>query len=514
MTLETSKASNGWQLRAQRVAQLKQLKPGARVHVAGVCGTGTSAVALLLKEQGFFVSGSDKAFYPPMDAIVRKHCDRLYEEFSAAHITADLDLVVIGNALGASNPEVQQTLALGLQYCSMPDVFEAFLIGSRDFCPTSVVVAGTHGKTTTTALTSWLFESAGRLPGYFLGGIPENFSTHIRPVSTTIPLEKRVVVLEGDEYDSAYFAKWPKFHSYRPDIFLVTSLEFDHADIYQSVDDIRMQFREALLGMADGAVALFWTGAQQLQLLAKELRELGFKNKIYFYGATNEADFKLVSRNVLPEVGQQLTLNLQGQHCEFQIPASGEHNALNALAAAAIGQLSGLSAEQMGQAFKSFSGVKRRQQQLFKSDKLLLLEDFAHHPTAVKTTLQGLKEQYPNRRLVAVFEPRSNTSRRNFFQQSYADSFAPADVAILQAVADANVYSAFGENSEVLRVDIIVDEIAKTGKEAFLCDDADAILKLLQLVMQFGDVVVLMSNGAFGGLPAKLKSWVETHSFA
>ena len=225
-----------------RIKLAATFRPGAHVHFIGICGSGMAQAAVLMKDLGYKVTGSDKAFYPPMGDVVKATAEQIYEGYSAGNLNGKPDLVVIGNNISPNNPEAESVFAQGLSYCSMPELFAAFLIGKRDFCPTSIVVSGTHGKTTTSCAIATFFDVAGFRPGYFVGGVPLNLPSGIRKVNTNIPLSKRVVVLEGDEYDSAFFAKWAKFHSYRPDILVVTSLEFDHADIYDSIEEIELEF--------------------------------------------------------------------------------------------------------------------------------------------------------------------------------------------------------------------------------------------------------------------------------
>ena len=487
-----------------RAAYAAALPPGARIHLSGACGTGMASVLSLLKQLGFNVSGSDKAFYPPMGEVVRKTADRVYEGYSAENLRDAPDLVVIGNSLSRGNPEVEHVLEQGIPFASMPEVFEALLIGERTFCPVSLVVAGTHGKTTTTAAAAFLLERAGRKPGFFVGGMPREFETSVRPVSRDVALEKRVVVLEGDEYDSAFFAKYPKFHSYRPDCLILTSVEFDHADIYNNVEEIETEFTRLAASMPEKSLVLVCSESEGAAKLAESWRRSGvYKGELLFYGRGAEAAFKLLGRYPGPE-GQRLHLRLDEVELQAQTPLSGEHNALNLLAAAGACKRLGVTAEALISGITGFTGVRRRQQIIASCGGITAIEDFAHHPTAVAVTLAGLREAYAGRRIIAVFEPRSNTSRRAFFQEEYPGSFESADIVVLREVADAGGYQGTGQEIVALDVRRIMEELKERGKEARAFAGIDEILDFLLAKKAPGDVIVLMSNGDFGGLPLRL----------
>ena len=483
------------------------LPAGSHIHISGVCGTGTASVLTLLKSLGYRVTGSDKAFYPPMGDVVRKEADKVFEGYSADNLSPRPALVVIGNALSRSNPEVEYVLANDIPFASMPEVFSALLIGSRDDCPTSVVVSGTHGKTTTSAAAAALFESAGRKPGFFVGGMPKNFSTSIRPVDKSIAAPLRVVVLEGDEYDSAFFAKYSKFHSYRPDIALVTSLEFDHADIYNSIEEIENEFTKFVARVPKtGAILVADSGEHLEPLTAAWEKSKEISARILRYGEKPSSQFRLLKREIVntKSAVQALQFNLDGKELRCETQLSGAQNAWNLLAVAAIGRLCGLNDEQIKKGIADFSGVLRRQNVIADKNGILVIEDFAHHPTAVQLTLEGLKEQFPGRRLIAVFEPRSNTSRRNFFQDAYAKSFGAADEVIIRKVADPGGYS--GTSSEVVALDVdkIVSELQANRKAAAALASIDEIVAKLATNAKRGDLIVLMSNGDFGNLPKLL----------
>lgn len=497
-----------------RVRQVSALNPGAHIHISGVCGTGTASVAQLLKQLGFVVTGSDQAFYPPMGEVIRQTLDVVYENFSAENLSSSPisghdrpALVVIGNSLRRDNPEVLYTLSEKLSYASMPEVFAALLIGRRETCPVSIVVAGTHGKTTTTAAIATMLDRAGRAPGYFIGGIPNDLPNSVRPVNLNVPLAERAVVLEGDEYDSAFFAKWPKFHSYRPDIVVMTSLEFDHGDIYLNVEEIETEFlRLARRVPASGAILLAAHSAR-LQRLAAEWRQDSLVlAPLLTYGSEPGSDYYLTDRKLdlsAPTARQELSIQSHHGTGRLQTFLPGEYNAHNLLAAYAVGRLVGLTAESATSALGQFSGVKRRQQQIFSRAGIVILEDFAHHPTAVQVTLLGLRESYPQARLIAIYEPRSNTSRRAFFQTEYLHAFQPADMIYLREVQQGSSYSNTGEHA-FLKVEELGTGLIAQGITTHVFSDVDALCSELVQKLRAGDVVVVMSNGDFGGLPQKL----------
>ena len=492
---------------SERVKKVATLAPGSTVYLCGICGTGMAAVAKLVKDLGYRVLGSDKAFYPPMGELVRGIADRLFEGYDAAHLQEEkIDLVVVGNSVSQGNPEVEYVLAQGINYASMPEVFAALLIGDREACPLSIVVCGTHGKTTTAAAMATLLETAGRAPGFFIGGVPANLPANIRPVDKRIPQAHRAVVLEGDEYDSAFFAKWPKFHSYRPDIMLCTSVEFDHADIYQSLAEIELEFtRLARRVPAAGAIVIAESGGSLAKLIAEWRNDKQVKAEILSYGNSEQAYARLLSRKPVGKDGfaQQLKLRVGTEIFLARTRLTGNHNALNLLAAAAVALRAGLSVAEVINGIETFCGVKRRQEVIFDDKGVLVIEDFAHHPTAVEVTLSGIREAYGGRRIVAVFEPRSNTSRRQVFQEDYIRSFSAADLVYIRELADKHVYSNTGE-VQLIDVGVLAQQIAATGRPAFTFSEIDPFVTQLVPQLRSGDVLVLMSNGDFGGLMVNL----------
>jgi UDP-N-acetylmuramate: L-alanyl-gamma-D-glutamyl-meso-diaminopimelate ligase len=484
-----------------RIKAVSALSPGAHIHLSAICGTGMGSVASLLKQRGFYITGTDKRFYPPMGDVVRSLADKLYEGYQEENLSPRPELVVIGNNLSKDNPEVQAVLKNNIPFASMPEVFGALLIGDHHYCGTSIVVTGTHGKTTTTAAVATILETAHRKPGYFVGGVPNNLPGGVRPPDFARAMEERVVVLEGDEYDSAFFAKWPKFLSYRPDILIITSIEFDHADIYENLVEIEREFSRLVSMMPKNGLVLVADHGKSLERLVA-----GWKKnapcKVLTYGESG--DLKLVFRKPSPE-GQKLELKLSKFSVTADAKMGGIQNALNLLAAAGACEFFGLSADEISKGIETYTGVLRRQtvHGLITSGATMI-EDFAHHPTAVKLTLDGIKEQYPNKRIVAAYEPRSNTSMRSIFQEDYTAAFGAADLVLLLTVGDGKIYNNTKSEVGKLNVEKLTEDLKSQGKEALVFSSASELGDWILAETGEKDLVVCMSNGDFGGLIQRL----------
>lgn len=497
-----------------RVQQLSNLTPGAHIHLIGICGVGMTGVAAMLKQLGYRITGSDKAFYPPMGDYARSIAEKIYEGFSVENLAERPDMVIIGNSIWRNNDEALKAIELGIPYASMPEVFEAILIGPREYCPTSIVVAGTHGKTTTTAAIATMLDRSGWAPGYFVGGIPHNLPGNMRMVSSDTPLKKRVVVMEGDEYDSCFFAKWPKIHHYRPDIAIMTSLEFDHGDIFTCIDDIANEFRKFVALVPQGGHIIVFDGEPRLRAVIDAARAEGaLKAKVWYYGSDRGSDFRIVARRV--DNGRQfVAADLRGVACTFDTPIVGPQNAQNCLAAAAAGQLLGLKPSEIAHGLVVYEGVVRRQQIRADIGGILVVEDFAHHPTAIRLTLQGLRETYPDRRIMVAYEPRTNTSKRAFFQQDYVESFRSADIAIIAYLHGAGGYSNTSNEVKALDVPKLIADMETTGTKGLAMDNVNAVREYLVSESRQGDVIVIMSNGDFDNLIPSLITDLEKHSAA
>lgn len=495
----------------ERISYVRNLPRNAHIHISGVCGTGTGSVLSLLKKLGFYVTGSDKAFYPPMGDVVKKTADKVYEGYSVDNLVPRPDLVVIGNALSRGNPEVEYIIEQGIPFTSMPEVFSALLIGDRNECAYSVVVSGTHGKTTTTSLIASILEEAGKKPGYFIGGVPTGavLKGSIELPSSEIPPSDRVVVLEGDEYDSAFFAKYSKFHCYRPDIVVITNIEFDHGDIFEDIDAIKNEFRQLIERLPDDGVVVVCRDAHIAFELVQEVSKTKENLRVVSYGRDKSSDVVLRSRETVPIMegqgkvpGQKLTISFFEDEINFQVPISGEHNALNIAAASIVCAELGVTMSQIADTLRTFSSIKRRQQVIAEKNGIVLIEDFAHHPTEVRVTLEGLRDAYPDKRLIAVFEPRSNTSRRAFFRDEYKNSLSVADIIVLKDMdnATSQVYSGVSSAKPLFEIQELASLLKNENKEVFASKEIESLFSYIVQTQKSGDLIVVMSNGDFGGI--------------
>jgi UDP-N-acetylmuramate: L-alanyl-gamma-D-glutamyl-meso-diaminopimelate ligase len=455
-----------------------------RIHLIGICGTAMGTVAAMLKARGHDVRGSDQHVYPPMSDFLRQQGVTLLEGYRPEHISADLDMIVVGNAISRGNPELEEVLDRKIRYCSLPEVIrDHFLWGSR-----SVVITGTHGKTTTTSLTGWLLTHGGADPSVFIGGIAENFEGSYRIGGG------REFVIEGDEYDSAFFDKTAKFLKYLPDIAVVNNIEFDHADIYPDLDAIRLAFRRfvnlvprrglLLLG-ADNADAL------ALQSFARcRIETFGLSN-----GATWQAHDLTVSAT-----STAFNVRRDGTPLgAFEVPMLGAYNVRNALAALAVGASVGLSPDTMAEGLRRFRGVRRRMEHRGTADGVMVYDDFAHHPTAIEETLTGVRSAHPHRRIWAIFEPRSATSCRKIFHEDFARALAKADRVILPAVFRSSL-----PEDQRLDTERLVADLKASGVDARFIPATDQIVKTVTREAREGDLVIVMSNGGFDNIHQKL----------
>ena len=455
------------------------------IHLLGICGTGMAALAGILKEQGYLVTGSDEHVYPPMSTLLEALGIPLKNGYRPENLFPVPDLVVVGNVIRRDNPEAQAVLYQDLPRLSLPEALNRFLVSDRQ----SIVVAGTHGKTTTTALIAYLLFALGLDPGFMVGGIAKNFQTNYRVGSG------RYVVMEGDEYDTAFFDKRPKFVHFTPRAAVLTSIEFDHADIYPDLNVIIQAFETFLSTIAPGGRVFAWGDAP----LVREV--CGRKQApVSFYGLNRDAAWQAVGITPAPG-GMNFTVIKEGARWgEFFLPMVGEHNVLNALAALAVLSEVGAEAAPLQKALTGFRGVKKRQEVAGEFDGVLVVEDFAHHPTAVAVTLVAVRQAYPQRRLVAAFEPRTNTSRRRIFQEPYARAFKDADLILVREPPD--LWKVDPEEQFSSRG--LVADLTAAGREALYFPDTDALLDGLLGALRPGDVVLVMSNGDFNHLVPRL----------
>jgi UDP-N-acetylmuramate: L-alanyl-gamma-D-glutamyl-meso-diaminopimelate ligase len=460
--------------------------PGSRVHLIAVCGVGMASLAGLLNSFGYRVTGSDQNVYPPMSTYLEKLGIPILSGYHEQHLQPRPDLVVIGNAVTRSNPEASAVLDQGIPYISFPQALGRFLIGSR----TSLVVTGTHGKTTTSALAAWVLTRAGLGPGFFIGGVPLNFGSGWHPGSGDY------VVLEGDEYDSAFFDKGPKFLHYRPHHAILTSVEFDHADIYRDLEHLKDAFRRfvELIPTSGCLVACH-------DYLAVNEVVAAARCRLVYYGSEDPADW--TAKNVEVREGRSLFEPFyRGRSDGFvEVPLIGRHNIQNALAVYAMGRELGIDRERLRDGLATFAGIKRRQEIKGTIRGVLVMDDFAHHPTAVKETLTAVREAYPDRRLWAIFEPRSNTSRRNIFEREFAQTLALADRIVVAGLYQPEKVP----EPERLSPQKIVDTVNGAGPQrAVVIEKADAIASYVGSNAADRDIVIVMSNGGFDGVQDKI----------
>ena len=471
-------------------------------HLLGVGGTGMGAFAGLLKQAGFAVRGSDENVYPPMSDKLKEWGIEARSPYAAKNLDPPVDLVVVGNVIKKDNVEAAAMRERHLDHASFPEALGKLFLADRH----SVVVAGTHGKTTTTSLIAWVLLKTHRDPGFLVGGIPLGLEESFR---LGAPGKRSPFVVEGDEYDTAYFDKGPKFLHYQPRSLLCTSLEYDHADIYPSVDAIIARFAELLsLVPADGHIVL----CAEEPYLMKARAQAPIKARVTTYGSRGAYDAKNVTEN---EHGLRFVITLGGggsgslmsgfggDEGEVFLPLSGRHNVLNALGAYAILMGLGLTHDEIALGFESFPGVKRRMEVRGEAAGITVVDDFAHHPTAVKTTLDGAKRRYKGRPLWAIFEPRSATSCRKVFQDDYARAFDAAD-RVLLAPPGRNL-----DPAVALDVPKLAADVTGRGRPATACASIDEVVRIATKEAPRGAVLMCMSNGGFGGIHEKLLAFLQ-----
>ena len=455
------------------------------IHLLGICGTGMAALAGILQEQGFLVTGSDEHTYPPMSTFLEKLGIRVLNGYRPEHLQPVPDLTVIGNVIRADNPEAQEVLRLGLAHLSMPEALNRYLVGPRQ----ALVVSGTHGKTTTSSLLAWLLFAHDLDPGFMIGGIVKNFQSNYRVGQGPF------VVLEGDEYDTAFFDKRPKFLLFHPKQAILTSVEFDHADIYRDLDHVIQAFTAFVSHLPASGELLAWGDAPLVRQVAAQA-----STRVAFYGLNAEARWQ--ARNLAPQ-GEGMTFQvfLEEKFWEsFYVPLAGRHNVLNTLAVLATLHDLGLDRRRLKEALPDFVGVKRRLEVVGEFGGVTVVDDFAHHPTAVAETLLAARGRYPGRRLLVAFEPRTNTSRRRIFQQDYVQALAGGDLIFVREPSD--MWKA-PEDDRFSSPQLVAD-LTKAGRRAWYFPDTDALLAEVLAHAQPGDVVLVMSNGSFDGLIPRL----------
>lgn len=458
-------------------------------YLIGICGTGMGSLAGLLKDARYSVSGSDAAVYPPMSTRLAAMGIQVHEGFDAGHLTPHPDLIVVGNACTPTHVEAAFARDYKLTQTSFPEAVKHFFLQSHK----SVVVAGTHGKTTTTGLVTHAFNQLGLEPGYLVGGVLKSTDS-----SYSIGAGEYFII-EGDEYDSAYFDKQPKFMHYQPHIGIVTSLEYDHVDIYEDFDDYIAAF-ERFAGIIDPKGTLILNGDDDnVASLAKHTSA-----KVVTYGFGEEVDIRATDF-VASESGQSYCLQLKGSDVgTVSLPMSGKHNILNSLAALGAALATDSNPADIVNSLSDFAGLKRRQEVVLEANGITVIDDFAHHPTAVSETIQAIRQRFPDSRLVAVFEPRSNSSRRKVFQDPYIEAFQSADIAIISSPPFRH-----NDNAEdFMDIDHVVSDVISKGVEARAFSVFEDLFDYLTNTVQQGDIVLIMSNGGFQGIHQKLSAYI------
>jgi UDP-N-acetylmuramate: L-alanyl-gamma-D-glutamyl-meso-diaminopimelate ligase len=459
------------------------------IHLIGICGTAMASLAGMLQDRGFRVTGSDAASYPPMSTFLESLGIPVAQPFAEAnlgsHSDARPDLVVVGNALSRGNVELERLLDERIPFCSLPQILhDEFLVG-KDV----LVVAGTHGKTTTTSMLAWIFETAGLQPSFLIGGIAENFGRSFGLG------EGKHFILEGDEYDTAFFDKGPKFMHYFPDSVILTSVEFDHADIYKDLDAVETAFKRLVnLVPRRGRIVAFDSGASIDRCLQKAFCP------VERYGASDRSGWRIANLKLDEDGAKWSVLRDGSAWADFEFPLGGEYNVWNATAAAALAANYGIPKDVIAQALASFRSVKRRLEVKAEVNGTTIIDDFAHHPTAIEQTIRALRARYPQSRLWVVLEPRSNTMRRNVLQDALARSLALADQIVIAAIFKSEAIP----EAERLDLNRVVGDIQKRGKAARIFADADAIVNAIAPELRERDVVAILSNGGFGGIYEKL----------
>jgi UDP-N-acetylmuramate: L-alanyl-gamma-D-glutamyl-meso-diaminopimelate ligase len=457
-----------------------------RVHVLGIAGSAMAPVAGMLKERGFHVTGSDVNVYPPASTLLDSLGIRWNEGFREENLQPAPDLAVVGNIVARGNPEIEYVLDEKIPYCSMPQLLEEYFIPGH----TSIVVAGTHGKTTTTAMLAWIFQVAGRRPDFLVGGVLRNFKEKSYGLGGG-----EEFIIEGDEYETAFFDRGPKFLHYHPDELIVTSLEYDHADIFPDLAAIALQFRRLVNLVPRRGRILVWGESPELRETAAKafcpLETFGLTPECDWYAGDilwqdSATEFRVVFR------GSEVT--------RIRVPAAGRHNVLNALAAVALAYGRGVECEAIEQALATFEGVRKRMEIKGETRGVLVVEDFAHHPTAIRVTLEAVRTRWPGRKIWAAVEPRSNTMRRKIFQDVLPEALMIADAVLIGPVNRAQL---LGEQ-ERLSPEQIAASLLERGRPAKAFESADEIAEYLADHAKSGDVVMVLSNGSFDGLSGKL----------
>ncbi len=461
------------------------------IHLIAIGGTGMAPLACLLKELGHRVRGSDQPLYPPMSTLLSDAGITPSVGYDPAHLEPQPDLVVVGNAVPRSNPEAVELERLGLEQMSMPQALSHFFLDERK----PLVIAGTHGKTTTTSIAAWVYTDCDRDPGYLIGGVPLDLGRSFQRGTG------QRFIIEGDEYNAAYFDRGPKFLHYQPETLILTSVEYDHADLYPDPETLVRAY-EQLVGIVPREGLLIACGD------TPDVREVAAQAKcrVVYYGVGRENDVRLLEPIATTDSGSHFRLDAGGifgtanEEHEIQLTLAGEHNALNAIAVWIAARSDGIDAVAVARALGRFRGVRRRQEELGTRAGVTVLDDFAHHPTAISKTLDALRDRYPDRRLIAIFEPRSLTAGRAFFFNAYLEAFTRAHRVFLAPVFHAARLSP----EERIDVQGLVDQLTAKGTATTASSSIDEMLETIVAETKSGDLIVTMSSGSFENLPNRI----------
>ncbi|HEY8187336.1 MAG TPA: UDP-N-acetylmuramate:L-alanyl-gamma-D-glutamyl-meso-diaminopimelate ligase [Pyrinomonadaceae bacterium] len=459
-------------------------------HLIGICGTAMAALAGMLQARGHQVTGSDENVYPPMSTMLASLGISVMQGYRAEHLEHKPDCVIVGNAIPRGNAEVEAMLDRKLLYRSQAEVVkEEFIRGRR-----SLVVAGTHGKTTTTSIAAWLLDQGGLNPTFLIGGVAQNFGVSFRVTDSDYFL------IEGDEYDTAYFDKGPKFMHYLPEIAIVNNIEFDHADIYSDLAAVKLAFRRLMnLIPRNGRLIAGWDSLHVREVVESFGQKLF--TQVETFGTSDDTKWRLCEADFSAELSSFTVVREGKEWGRFQTPMIGDFNLLNCLAVIIAADTWGVSRDAIAGALRTFKNVRRRAEVRGEEGGVIVIDDFAHHPTAVRETLRGLRNRYQDRRLIAVFEPRSWSSRLAVFQDEYANAFTEANYVVIANVFDSQKVSEKGKSLDTAK---LIADVSQQNKPAIALPGADEIIAHLLPQLREGDVVAIMSNGGFGGIHEKL----------
>jgi UDP-N-acetylmuramate: L-alanyl-gamma-D-glutamyl-meso-diaminopimelate ligase len=459
------------------------------IHVIGIGGSAMAPLAGMLRERGYRVTGSESGVYPPASTLLESLGISFFHSFDAAHLQPAPDMVVVGNIIARGNPELEEVLDRKIPYRSLPEILEEIFLPGHH----SIVVSGTHGKTTTTAMLAWIFETAGRKPDFLVGGVAENFGKSYGLGGG------EEFILEGDEYETAFWDRGPKFFHYHPDDLIITSLEYDHADIYPDFETYQLAFRRLVNLVPRRGRTIIWGDTNDSGPALRRAAEKALC-KVETYGFSEGNNWIASDLTVEKETVRFRVSHHGAPFGEFALAATGRHNVLNALAAMVVAQGRGIAPGDIAQALKTFRSVKRRMDVKGEFGGVLVVDDFAHHPTAVRATIEAARGRWPERRVWAILEPRSNSMRRKIFQETLPAALALADRVILGGVFRSNQ---LGDDNR-LDPESVAQRVRALNKEARVFNSSDEIAAVLAAESEQGDLLLVMSNGSFDGLCDKL----------